>query len=317
MAAPGSQGILSLNIKDDVLKHSPLFKGLKPFQIKRAILSGQIREFNRGDVVVDQGNSYDDHFYVLLEGSAKATHRDNDGSIHTLGYLKSGDLFGEIAEFSSRDRMARVTIEESSRALEMQWNSIHQLGRFHPRIAMRLYRNLSEVMGSRIVDLTEHADKSRDELTGALTKSYFCEFFKQELKRSEYQDADLSLVLLDMEISVAEGELSDDMHDTVVLALSRLIKQNLAATDILARWDRCCFMLVLPGADAEAALQRVNGLQQQIDEQDIGSDDIQLDLLAAVTQINRGEPSTLVLGRLQDKLAQLREKRKNVTVSLV
>ncbi len=306
--------MLSLNLKDDVLKNSPIFKGLKSFQIKRAILSGSIREFNSGDVIVDQG-VLGETFFVLLEGSAKATHRDSDGSIHTLGYLKSGDLFGEVAELSKRDRMSRVTAQEKVRALEMKWSGIRQLGLFHPRISMRLYRNLSEVMSKRIVDLSAHTDKSRDELTGALTKSYLCEFMQQELKRSHYQSEPLSLILLDIDIKSMQGQLTDQIHDNVILAISHIINSHLKGTDILARWDECCFMLVLPGSNGDAALNLVNAIQKDIQSDDMGRG-IQFDLVASVTQVKPGERSKQLLDRLEHQLQELKQNPKNVRVSL-
>ncbi len=306
--------MLSLNLKDDVLKKSSIFKGLKSFQIKRAILSGSIREFNSGDVIVEQGVQ-GETFFVLLEGSAKATHRDSDGSIHTLGYLKAGDLFGEVAELSRRDRMSRVTAQETVRALEMKWSGIRQLGFFHPRISMRLYRNLSEVMSKRIVDLTEYTDKSRDELTGALTKSYLCELMQHELKRSRYQSEPLSLILLDIDIKPMQNQLTNQLHDNVIFSISQIINSHLSGLDILARWDECGFMLVLPGSDGDTALTLVNAVQKDIQSADMGQG-IQLDLTASVTQVKVGEHSTLVLDRLKRQLRLLKENPKNIRAIL-
>jgi uncharacterized protein len=305
--------MLSLNLKDDVLKNSPIFKGLKSFQIKRAILSGSIREYSNGDVIVEQGVQ-GETFFVLLEGSAKATHRDSDGSIHTLSYLKAGDLFGEIAELSKRERMSRVTAQERVRALEMKWSGIRQLGLFHPRISMRLYRNLSEVMSHRIVEMTSHKDKSRDELTGALTKSYLCEFMQQELKRSHYQSEALSLILLDIDIKAIEVPLTNQLHDNVILSISHIINTHLKGTDILARWDECCFMLVLPGSDGDAALNLVGAIQKDIQSDEMGQG-IQFDLTASVTQVKAGERSKQVLDRLEHQLQSLKQNPKNVRVS--
>lgn len=307
--------MLSLNLKDDVLKNSPIFKGLKSFQIKRAILSGAIREFSRGEIIVEQGVQ-GDNFFVLLEGSATATHRDTDGSIHTLGHIKAGDLFGEVAELSKRNRMSRVTAQEKVRALEMKWAGIRQLGLFHPRISMRLYRNLSELMSRRIVELTGHSEKSRDELTGALTKSYLCEFLQQELKRSQYQSESLSLALLDISLDAIDEPLSNQLHDNAILSISRIITNNLKITDILARWDECCFMLVLPGSDSDAALALVNALQKEIQVTDIGLP-VHLDLVASVTQVDSGERSRGVIERLEEQLQMLKQKRKSVRVAVV
>ena len=241
--------MLSINLKADVLSQSPIFYGMKGFQIKQAVLSGAIRHAVRGEVIIDQGLAGNE-FFVVLEGSATATHRDLDGSIHTLGYLKAGDLFGEVAQLSKRNRMARVTANEDSSLLEMKWDSIKQLGRYHPRVAMRLYRNLATVLSRRVADFTEEKENSRDELTGALTKPFLCEIYQQEIKRSKHFSEPMSLMLLDIDIQPMDGEIDQDASDKIIVSITRTIKGLLQPTDILARWDECAFMVMLPRANA-------------------------------------------------------------------
>jgi diguanylate cyclase (GGDEF)-like protein len=307
--------MLSLNIKDDVLRHSPIFRGLKPWQIKQTILSGAVREFQRGDVIVDQG-VLGGEFFVMLEGSATATHKDPDGSIHTLGYLRAGDLFGEVAELSQRERMARVTAQERVRALELKWNNIRQLGRFNPRISMRLYRNLSEVMSKRIVERTEQREKPRDELTGALTKPFLCEFLKQELKRSKARRTPVSLVLLRFNISSIDDSSFETIHDSIVYSVSRLIYAQLRDADIFARWDECGFMLMLPETDADGALQRVNALRQEIQSNELIEHRIRIDVDAVLAQAKPGERSQELIERLEISLQDLIEQSKRVNVAV-
>jgi hypothetical protein len=306
--------MLSLNLKDDVLRNSEIFRGLKSFQIKQAILSGTIKEFNRGDVIIDQG-VIGEELYVMLEGTATATHREEDGSIHTLGYLKAGDLFGEVAELSQRTRMARVTAEEKMKVLEIKWEDIRQLGRFHPRIAMRLFQNLSRVMGKRVVEITEDKEKVHDELTGALTKPYLCEMLRHEIKRRRYFDEALSMMLIDIEILSPEHELTQSQVDEYVRAITEIINRHIQDVDIFARWDKCSFMLLLPQATEAQALALADKIEDSIEKSDF-SNQVYLSINAAVTQVNTSEDNKQVINRLEAQLFSAKQARKSLRISV-
>lgn len=297
--------MLSLNQKADVLSFSPIFKGLKPLQIKQAILSGSIKEFIRGDVIIDQGLAGDE-FYILLEGSATATHRDTDGSIHTLGFLKAGDVFGEVAQLSQRERIARVTAEEKSQVLEMKWKGIKQLGRFHPRISMRLYRNLSELLSRRISDQAEGRHKAHDELTGALTRPYLCEILQQEIKRSHHFHEPLSLMLLNINIVPIEDEISGQMSDGVIRAITKIIQDFKRPTDVFARWEKCGFMLLMPRTDSSQALQLAETLKHSIDTAEINPQ-VGLDIQTSVTELKKTDKGEQAIERLESQLLRLKK----------
>ena len=302
--------MLSLNIKADVLKNSPIFKGLKNFQIKQAILSGSLKEYKAGEMIIDQGIAGNE-FFVLLEGAATATHRDEDGSIHTLSQLQAGDLFGEVAQLSQRERMARVTATEDTRVLEMQWNSIQQIGTYHPRISMRLYRNLAEVLSRRLVDVSADRRKPRDELTGALTKPFLCEILSQEIKRSQHFAENISLMLLDIAIEPLQGELTGDLSDQVIAEVTRIIRDHMQPTDVFARWDQCGFMVILPRADAEMAVKFGEIIRHAIESVEITSQ-VRLHINTAVTQIADQETSQEAIQRLEIQLQKLQEKSLNI-----
>jgi len=307
--------MLSMNLKVDVLSHSPIFQGLKSYQVKQAILSGSIKHAQGGEVIIDQGRAGDE-FYVVLEGSATATHRDQDGSIHTLGYLKAGDLFGEVAQLSKRNRLARVTANENSQLLEMKWESIRQLGRFHPRVAMRMYRNLATILSRRVADFTEEREKSHDELTGALTKPFLCEIFQQEIMRSKHFAEPMSLMLLDINIQPVDEEIGHTLSDKIIVTITRTIKGLLQPTDILARWDECTFMVMLPRAKVERAIELAKVIESSIETSELTSH-AHIDISATVTEVLPSDERKDAIDRLELKLAESKKSRKSLQVSQV
>jgi diguanylate cyclase (GGDEF)-like protein len=306
--------MLSLNIRADVLRNSAVFQGLSNAQIKKAILSGTVRDFVRGDVIIDQG-VIGHEFFVLLEGSATATHRDPDGSVHTLGYMKAGDVFGEVAQLSKRERIARVTAEERTRVLEMQWDSIRQLAFFHPRIAMRLYQNLAEVLSERFVAMQDDRGKPRDELTGALTRSYLCEIVHQHVTESHHYHDNMSLMLLELDIAPLMVRDQVRMHDEVIVAIASLIREYLRPIDVLARWGDHSFMVMFPHEDSEYAHDVARRIQLGIENREIARD-VRLHINVAVTRVRESDMGRDAIDRLEERLAELQRSRKSLSVAV-
>ncbi len=308
--------MLSLNLKVKVLSQSPVFKGLKSFQIKQAILSGTIKRASRGEVIIDQGMAGNE-FFVLLEGAATATHRDPDGSIHTLAYLKEGDLFGEVAELSERDRIASVTANENTQVLEMKWENLKRIGRFHPRIAMTLYRNLARVLSQRIAEFTEEKDRPHDELTGTLTKSYLCEIFHQEFKRSKYFNEPLSLILLNIDIKPLDNVIDkkSDLNDLVVIAVTKIINGLIQTPDVLARWEKCSFMLLMPKTDTAQAYEMAQKIEDAIKVADI-TDYAHIHMNIAITEALNTDMGKDAIMRLEEKRLKFKQSHNSSLISL-
>jgi diguanylate cyclase (GGDEF)-like protein len=211
--------------------------------------------------------------------------------------------------------MARVTANEDSSLLEMKWDSIKQLGRYHPRVAMRLYRNLATVLSRRVADFTEEKENSRDELTGALTKPFLCEIYQQEIKRSKHFSEPMSLMLLDIDIQPVDGEIDRDASDKIIVSITRTIKGLLQPTDILARWDECAFMVMLPRANSASALALAKTIEKAI-ESSVITAHARIDISATVTEVTENDDRKDAIDRLEKKLVESKKARKSLHVSL-
>jgi len=89
--------------------------------------------------------------YLLLEGKAEVVTRDEKtGRDITLTELNPGDIFGEIALVEPGPRSADVRTLEAMRYLELDWNGLRRIQRIYPRIASRLFLNLSRILGVRL-----------------------------------------------------------------------------------------------------------------------------------------------------------------------
>ncbi|MBT7306568.1 MAG: MMPL family transporter [Gammaproteobacteria bacterium] len=154
--------MLSLNLKTSVLKQSHFFKGMNDFQIKKVILSGTIHEYADGEVIIEQA-SRGAGIHVILSGRVKFTHREKkDGTVLTLRSLGAGELFGEVSSLAGERRLSSVSADNYAKVLMIHWHSINELGRFHPRISMKLFQNLSTILSQRVVQQSVENEQVRE-----------------------------------------------------------------------------------------------------------------------------------------------------------
>ena len=153
--------IVNLKVDEAVLKHCPLFRGMSPYQIKKIILLSDMIEFAPGEALVRQGETSTGMF-VLLAGSVDVVI-ERDGTALVVDRGKPGDLFGEIG-FAARDVARTATILATSKvsAIRLDAERAQRGMRFYPGIAIRLFRNISRVLGARLVASHERLLRASD-----------------------------------------------------------------------------------------------------------------------------------------------------------
>jgi diguanylate cyclase (GGDEF)-like protein len=117
----------------------------------------------------------------------------------------------------------------------------------------------------RMRELEERA--YRDALTGAHSRSYFDETFRQEFSAASRHGWPLSLAFIDIDhfkrINDTYGHAAGD---SVLVTLSRLISMQVRHGDIFARYGGEEFVLVLPGTAAEAAMAVLARIKETIED---------------------------------------------------
>ncbi|MBW2545178.1 MAG: MMPL family transporter [Deltaproteobacteria bacterium] len=143
--------MLGLHLQRAVMRDAELFRDLRAWQIKKIVLLGKVLSSEAEDLAVVQGEE-GSSMYLLLEGRAEVVVRDRKaGKDFFLANLNPGDVFGEIALVEPGPRSADVRALEPIKYLEIDWNSLKRIQRIYPRIASRLFLNLSRILGGRLV----------------------------------------------------------------------------------------------------------------------------------------------------------------------
>lgn len=140
--------ILSTPLRRELIRTCALFRDMRPSQVRRVILLGTLREFDRGELIMRQGEDGEELF-VLLDGSVHIATVRADGSGERVDVCRVGDLFGVAALMCGRQRLGTATACEPTCVLALDWARVRRIGRFYPGIAVLLYRNLSAIIANR------------------------------------------------------------------------------------------------------------------------------------------------------------------------
>lgn len=72
----------------------------------------ELQTFQAGDAIVNQGDLAD-KFYVITKGHVKVVNLTDDGQEILIGYLHTGDYFGEVGLLQSHPRTATIRAADS------------------------------------------------------------------------------------------------------------------------------------------------------------------------------------------------------------
>jgi CRP-like cAMP-binding protein len=141
--------IVALQLDRNVLVNCPLFSGMSQFDVKKVVVLSNMQDYDTGETVIQQG-TVSSGMYVILQGRANISIK---GVALALDEIGPGDIVGEIG-FSGEnvERTATVTATEPMTVVRLAAESTRTGLRFYPRIAARLHQNISNILGSRLVE---------------------------------------------------------------------------------------------------------------------------------------------------------------------
>jgi predicted RND superfamily exporter protein len=155
----GLHDILAMPVQREVLEHSPLFGGMTPYQVRKAILISELHEIAAGTRLIEQG-TMGSSMYVVVSGELEVVRRD-DASERRLALLRPGDVLGEIGFVRATHRTADVRALGPVSLLRFDRDKLAKDLRFFPGIAAKLNFNISCILGQRLADLVESSDAAQ------------------------------------------------------------------------------------------------------------------------------------------------------------
>jgi CRP-like cAMP-binding protein len=139
--------ILALDLGPEPQRAIPLFSGLRETQARVVTLLGRLQYIHKGHQVTAFG-AEGDVMYIVIEGEVELTV-PRDGETVALQTARRGDTFGEGAVFHGR-RIADAHALCDSRLLLFSEEDLGHLRDQYPRIATRVYHNLSRILSVQL-----------------------------------------------------------------------------------------------------------------------------------------------------------------------
>jgi hypothetical protein len=127
----------------------PLFRGMSKDEIQSLISMGNMLNGRAGDRIIGMNESREE-IYTLLSGKAEV-RIEIDGKTRSLRTLGKGETFGEVAFLAQTSRSADVVAVEDCDVLVHDTARLGMLERRSPELAMKLYRNLAQIVSLRLI----------------------------------------------------------------------------------------------------------------------------------------------------------------------
>jgi hypothetical protein len=143
--------MLSLQLKDQLLKNCKLFDGMRPWQVRKLILLSRLQHYREGEYIMQEGEPATE-MYILLHGAADITIAEDGGRRVVKESPEQGRLFGMMRVSNDGVRGTSAIATRDSEVLVISWQSIERVARFYPRISSLFFQNLSKILGNRLLE---------------------------------------------------------------------------------------------------------------------------------------------------------------------
>ena len=145
--------LLGVQLGADPGRTVPLLAGLRPSQARIVVLMGELKRFARGEPIVRRGESGDE-MYVIIRGrtevwAGSGTQRQQVAELHR------GDVFGEMGLVRQEERTADVIAGDDVEVLALDRRFLERIQNRYPRIASKVFLNLTRVLSDSVQRITE------------------------------------------------------------------------------------------------------------------------------------------------------------------
>lgn len=182
---------------------------------------------------------------------------------------------------------------------------------FQTPVVITIASNITErVKARRMLERLANTDA----LTGLLNRRAFIERAEALLAEHRKESAPLSLVLLDIDhfkqINDTHGHAAGD---AVLAGIGRFLAAQLRTSDVLARLGGEEFVALMPGADAEMAMIRVERLRMNLATERFcpGNEDVRITVSGGVAEVAPGMAMNTALHRADMALYSAKDQGKN------
>jgi diguanylate cyclase (GGDEF)-like protein/PAS domain S-box-containing protein len=135
------------------------------------------------------------------------------------------------------------------------------------QLAVTVAEDLALALANLKLRETLASQAIRDPLTGLFNRRYLEVTMEREINRVKRQGTPLGVIMMDLDhFKDYNDTFGHSAGDELLSALGTLLKSHIRGEDIACRYGGEEFLLILPGASMEIALERAEGLRQAVKE---------------------------------------------------
>jgi len=145
--------VVSLRVGEAPRQFINLFRDMSRWQVRKVMAAAGLQGYPKGTTIVKEGE-LGDTMFAIISGSVNVV-RGEGVAAQTVARLERGQVFGEMALVLKEPRTATVVTGEQTELLRFNDRTLRRIrGRF-PRLATKLYRNLTNILGTRLKTTTD------------------------------------------------------------------------------------------------------------------------------------------------------------------
>ncbi|MCG6967058.1 MAG: MMPL family transporter [Chromatiaceae bacterium] len=144
--------LLSSHMRQQLIPRSPLFRDMRPWQIRKFVLSSTLLDFRPGEYVYRQHDE-SNALFLVMKGVVEITvpRRDPNSRDPVVDQFGSGQIFGDVAVLADEPRKTNAVALTETTLMVLTREAIANVTHFHPFIASRLFLNLARDVSCRWV----------------------------------------------------------------------------------------------------------------------------------------------------------------------
>ena len=124
------------------LRNVELFSGLLAEQLAALEQTAEMRAYESGEVIFQEGDP-GDGIYIVLEGLVQVSTRVSETERRVLTRVEPGDFFGEMAILDDRPRSATASAESDTKVYFLHRDDLIKILDQSPKLAVSLLREFS------------------------------------------------------------------------------------------------------------------------------------------------------------------------------
>ena len=129
-----------------------LFEGMEPGVLEKIQHEMKTLRVDAGAVIFEEGDA-GDSLYLVADGAVKISKTGRGGAQETLGYIESGNFFGEMALLDGQPRSAKATAVKETLLASVDEQTFQHILQLAPS---RLHMNFLRSVTQRLRDVNSH-----------------------------------------------------------------------------------------------------------------------------------------------------------------